>query len=518
MNDASVKSSAALAERGPVQLAAGALAGALAPESAAVSRFLGIPYAAPPTGDLRWRPPQPAAAWAGQRDATAFGPAPSQSIDPSLSMFGIQEGDDTSEDCLTLNVWTPASARDEKRPVMVWIHGGGFRTGHGAHPMYNGVRLAEKGVVVVTVNYRLNVFGGFAHPLLTAESGHGASGNYALMDQIAALEWVRDNISAFGGDPGNVTIFGESAGGRSVSLLMLSPPARDLFHKGICQSGALRDTGGTLAERERQGVAVAEALGCKTLDALRAAKWQDLAEAVDFDSNPFVDGWVVPDTPEKLYAEGKVHDKPLLVGTNAHEAGLFAMRLKTPVDTAAKFKAIVEREFGAAAARVLAVYKVAEDADAQGAWNDLRTDMWFTQPARKQARWLEAAGRSPHLYCLSRIPPWRGGRAMGAHHGSEIPYVFGGGIRCGAFNPDGADDPADRNLSDAMMSYWVNFAATGDPNGDGLPEWRPYASKGEPYMDFGDTAAPGTGLYRERLDVLEAALEHHSGISNIYGD
>jgi para-nitrobenzyl esterase len=518
MNDASVKNTPALAARGPVKLTAGQVMGAVSPESENVSRFLGIPFAAPPMGDLRWRPPQAIDPWDGVRSAESFGPAPTQPIDPMLSLFGLQDGDEMSEDCLHLNVWTPASDANESRPVMVWIHGGGFRIGHAAHRMYNGVRLAERGVVVVTINYRLNVAGGFAHPLLSEESGNDASGNYALLDQISALQWVRDNISAFGGNPKNVTIFGESAGGRSVSVLMTSPLAKDLFHKGICQSGALRDTGGTLAAREVQGVTIAKAIGCNTLPELRTADWRAMEDPFPFDSNPFVDGWVVPDTPEALYANGKIHNKPLLIGTNANEAGLFAQMLSTPIDTTAKFRAVVEEEFGPATTEILAAYPAASNVDAQGAWNALRTDMWFSLPARKQSRWLEAAGRQSYLYCLSRIPPWRGGKTMGAHHGAEIAYVFGGGVRCGSFDPDGAQDPLDRALSDAIMCYWVNFAATGDPNGDGLPDWTAYSSSDEDYLHFANTAAADTNLFRERLDVLEAALVHHSGKSNIYGD
>jgi para-nitrobenzyl esterase len=518
MNDASVKNTPALAARGPVKLTAGQVMGAVSPESENVSRFLGIPFAAPPMGDLRWRPPQAIDPWDGVRSAESFGPAPTQPIDPMLSLFGLQDGDEMSEDCLHLNVWTPASDANESRPVMVWIHGGGFRIGHAAHRMYNGVRLAERGVVVVTINYRLNVAGGFAHPLLSEESGNDASGNYALLDQIAALQWVRDNISTFGGNPKNVTIFGESAGGRSVSVLMTSPLAKDLFHKGICQSGALRDTGGTLAAREVQGVTIAKAIGCNTLPELRTADWRAMEDPFPFDSNPFVDGWVVPDTPEALYANGKIHNKPLLIGTNANEAGLFAQMLSTPIDTTAKFRAVVEEEFGPATTEILAAYPAASNVDAQGAWNALRTDMWFSLPARKQSRWLEAAGRQSYLYCLSRIPPWRGGKTMGAHHGAEIAYVFGGGVRCGSFDPDGAQDPLDRALSDAIMCYWVNFAATGDPNGDGLPDWTAYSSSDEDYLHFANTAAADTNLFRERLDVLEAALVHHSGKSNIYGD
>ena len=523
MNEATVNSTIRVSGHDPIQVAQGLLRGAPCPENPRISRFLGIPYAAAPTGALRWHPPVPAAPWQGERDASDFGPVCPQPDGGTLVMFGIRGGEEMSEDSLNLNVWTGAVDADERRPVMVWLHGGGLRIGHGSHPMYNGVCLAERGVVVVTVNYRLLSLGALAHPQLGTESGNGASGNYALMDQIAALEWVQANIASFGGDPENVTLFGESAGARCISVLMTSAVAAPLFQRGICQSGALRGTDGALAQREELGRQLAAKMGAATsddpIDALRAANWQDLIDAAPtFDSNPFVDGHVVTDIPENLYRAGSSHDKPLLIINNANEAGLFAAALKQPIDTTLRFREIVDAEFGDATDQVLELYPVDPEEDAQDAWSKLRTDMWYGLPGRRHADLHAGAGRTVYFANFSRVPPWRGGRKMGAHHGAEIPYVFGVGIRCGAFAPGSADDPVDRNLSEAMMSAWVNFASNGDPNGDGLPEWDIYTPEQRAYFDFGDTVDAGVDLNKDRLDSLEAALVHHSGKFDLYSE
>lgn len=523
MNDMGSKPGKPLSEYGPVRTASGLVSGGLAPECETVSRYLGIPYAASPSGGGRWRPPEPAHPWSGQRDATAFGPVCPQSFSTALAMFGAGRDDTMVEDSLSLNIWTGACDPEERRPVMVWVHGGGLRIGHASHPMYNGVRLAERGAVVVTVNYRLLSLGGLAHPQLTEESEHGASGNYAIMDQIAALKWVRENISAFGGDPGNVTVFGESAGARCISLMMVSPLCEGLFQRGICQSGALRGTGESLAEREARGERFAAALtGGRLGDpiaALRDLPWQDVINAApEFDSNPFVDGWVVPAPAEHLYAAGKSQSKPLLIINNRHEAGLFEVGLKEPVDTTARFRAIVAAEFGDATDDILEIYPAPRDEDARSAWVALRTDMWYGLPARRHADWHSAAGRSVYFAQFSRIPPWRGGRRMGAHHGAEIPYVFGGGVRCGAFAADGADNPVDRRLSETMMDAWLNFASRGDPNGGDAFDWGPYRPEHHDYLDFGDTVRAGKNLNDARLNALEAAMAHHSGKLDLYSE
>ncbi len=512
-----------LAEAAPVKVTEGLLRGAVAPENTSISRFLGVPYAAAPTGNLRWRSPEPVAPWRGERDATAFGPICPQPGGGTLSMFGIRGDEAMSEDCLNLNIWTGAGSSSERRPVLVWLHGGGLRIGHGSHPMYNGVRLAERGVIVVTINYRLLSLGALAHPQLGDESGHGASGNYALMDQIAALEWIQQNISSFGGDPANITLFGESAGARCISVLMTLPKSQHLFQRGICQSGALRGTDGSLSEREELGIRLAaDITAASTGDpiyALRKADWQDLIHAAPtFDSNPFVDGHVVAETPEASYRAGKSHDKPLLIINNANEAGLFALALNQPIDTAARFRSIVASEFGDATDDVLTLYSNGRDEDAQAAWTQLRTDMWYGLPGRRHADLHSAADHTVYFAAFSRVPPWPAGRKMGAHHGAEIPYVFGGGIQCGAFAPDGAEDLVDRQLSDTLMSAWVNFATDGDPNGNGAPDWTNYTPEHRAYVDFGDTVQSGLDFNKDRLDSLEAALVHHSGKLNLYSE
>lgn len=496
-----------LHEAGPVRLKTGLAAGCAAPEAESVTVFRGLPFAAPPVGDLRWRPPQPAMPWTGIRQATEFPASAPQPPGGVIEMFGTRPGAPKDEDCLYLNVWTPARAGEGGLPVMVWIHGGGFRVGAGDNPMYNGVRLAEAGVVLVSFNYRLNVFGMLAHPALSAESGHGASGNYALMDQIAALRWVRDNVAAFGGDPGNVTIFGESAGSRSVTLLMAAPQARGLFHRGICQSGAVRDISTPLAEREEIGLEIAAKLGCDSsadpAAALRTKSWEELHEAVAFDSNPFVDGLVIPDDPRTLYSAGNIANVPLITGINADEATMFDLPAKQHFDTVAKYEAVLKRNFGDRAGAIMEHYPAENDAEAYAAMMALRTDQRMTLPARTQARWLSDAGIPAYLYFFTRVPPWSAGEKMGAHHGAEIAYAFGGGVKCGQFDPEPDLSETDRRLSQAVMAYWTNFAKTGDPNGSGLADWRRYDRVAEGYMELGDTVRAGTAPRKDRLDMLE---------------
>ncbi len=502
-----IESERPLYEAGPVAISGGSIAGSGAPENEAISLFLGLPYAAPPVGDLRWRPPQAPVPWSGLRDATAFPPSAPQPPGGVISLFGTRYGAARDEDCLYLNVWTPAREASPKMPVMVWIHGGGFRVGAADNPMYNGVNLAAKGVVVVTLNYRLNVFGGLAHPALSAESGNQASGNYALMDQIAALRWVRDNIAAFGGDADNVTIFGESAGSRSVALLVAAPHARGLFHRGICQSGALRDVSDSLAEREAMGLEIAGKLGCdKSSDpaaALRAKSWEDLHNAIAFDSNPFVDGWVVPEDPRTLYARSDIAKVPLIIGINADEATMLDGASKTDFKTKEKYEAIVRRDLGARAESVLAAYPASSDEDAYGAMMALRTDQRMTLPARQQARWLNDAGIPAYFYYFTRVPPWKAGETMGAHHGAEIAYAFGGGVRCGHFDKDADLSETDVALTEAIMRYWTSFATSGDPNHAGSPEWPPFVHESEGYLELGNDIHAGVSLRGDCLDILE---------------
>ena len=321
----------------PVTVTGGQIRGAYAGGNPDIVAFRGVPYAAPPVGDLRWKPPQPVVGWDGVRDAAAPGPICMQTGPAWVRAPGADEDDPESEDCLFLNIWAPRQIR-EPRPVMVWIHGGGFFNGAGSLPIYDGARMAEQDVVLVSINYRLNVFGFFAHPALSAESPRGASGNYGLMDMVAALEWVRDNIAAFGGDPRRVTIFGESAGGGAVMALMLVPRTAGLFHRAISGSTwvygwdrALREPAGAGSTAEAQGIRIAESLGASgatALPALRAAAARELQAAANADAGsllmrtgyvwaPNVDGWIVPSDPLGMYEAGRQHDVPLITGMNA---------------------------------------------------------------------------------------------------------------------------------------------------------------------------------------------------------
>lgn len=486
---------------GVVRTAGGLVSGV---EAVGVRAYLGIPYAAPPVGDLRWRPPQPVAPWGGVRRCTSYGPACPQPGGLDAGVFPVGE---TAEDCLYLNVWTPAVAPPAapadgveagsetppagvpRLPVMVWVHGGGFATGSGSLPMYSGARLARLGAVVVTVNYRLGVLGFLAHPSLTGEDGLGTSGNYGLLDQVAALEWVRDNIAAFGGDPGNVTVFGESAGGMSVCDLMVSPRAEGLFARAIVQSGPFDARGAgmdavrSLAEAEATGKRLSRLLGCADepdeLAALRAVPARRLVEAAEraapripggIGFGPVVDGVVLPGEPAALFADGMVHDVDLLVGANADEANLFllGMRDRAP----AQLAAFVRRLYEPYAAEVLAHFPPAAYGSRTAALSKAVTVMGFLAPARFAAAAVARAGGDAYLYHFARRPPAAGD--LGAFHGLEIPYVFG--------NPALTLDVtsgADGELSRAMMRYWVSFARAGDPNG-GVAAGAPEDAAGEP--------------------------------------
>ena len=484
---------------GPVRTDTGQVLGLLTGAERSVIVFKGIPYAAPPVGALRWRPPAPVAPWTGVREVFEFGAVAPQ--EPS-NFGGVTADAEMSEDCLFLNVWTAAETRDAGLPVMVWIHGGGFRIGAGSLPLYDGTKLAEAGAVVVTFNYRLNVFGAFAHPLLTEESGIDASGNYGLMDQVEVLRWVRRNIAAFGGDPENVTIFGESAGGRSVSLLMVSPLTEGLFHRAIAHSGALRDTTTPLAEREEQGVEISDAVGATDLDALRALSWDAFPDAGSFASNPIVDGWVIQRNPEHIYADGQQHDIPLMAGINADEA---TYRLvQTGPRTVEAYRDFVVRQFGDNAPQILEAYRVDTDDQAYAMADEVGTDSAMTLHARRQMRWMEKVSSKAYLYYFTRVPPNRAGALLGAHHGSEIRYVFGNLVL------DAADDfkvsHVDVQLSDALVQYWVQFARTGSPNVEGLQRWPAYEARTGMYLELGEEIRVGTYLHKDRLDVLEQAV------------
>lgn len=474
-----------------VRIESGQVSGVTLGEQEDVHVYKGIPFAAPPVGELRWRPPQPVKPWKGIRDCTKFGPACPQPKVFIISNDITQLG----EDCLNLNVWAPATRSGKSWPVMVWIHGGGYVLGANYQGWFNGESLARKGVVLVTINYRLGPLGFLAHPLLSRESPQGVSGNYGLLDQIAALEWVKRNIAAFGGDPKCVTIFGESAGAGSVCHLLVSPLAQALFHRAIAESGGARGPTRHLREKwygkepmEAVGAYVAKNLGCdraeNALAALRAKSPSEILKAAssakghfgDETSAPIVDGWVLPDEPGILFEDGKAADVPMLVGSNADEAGGIVGDLAVRLHY---------REYAGA------VLKLFPGKAGQRAG----TVAIFTSVARADARAMSRHKSKAHLYQFTRVaPPWR---FLGAFHASEIPYVFG--------NLDAKlkFEPRDRELSQNMMAYWVQFAKTGDPNAPGLPNWPAYDAATDMHLELGDTVRVGKELDKAACDGID---------------
>ncbi len=508
---APVRAETVPAEAGPVRLDAGPVVGTVEGE---VSVFRGIPYARPPVGGLRWRPPQPPLPWTEPRPCTAFGPWCPQPVPMMTGRLGR-----TDEDCLTLNVWTPSPRRDALKPVMVWIHGGGHTTGSGAMPFYDGAALASRGVVVATLNYRLGPLGYLAHPALSAESPYGVSGNYGLLDQVEALRWVRRNIVAFGGDPTRVTVFGESAGAASIARLLVAPSAQGLFHRAILQSGGpvghnrhLRERWYGLEPAEAVGRRVAERLGltdaADPAAALRRVTPRDLLEAADpaqglFGSGlkfgPCVDGVILPNDPVDLWARGGSHGVPVLVGSNADEGTVFLRQL--PVRTAAGCRRVLERAFPGRLEEALRLFPRdgSDEAAVEAALNRVVTVTAFAAPARAMARDAAAHGAKAYLYHFTRRPPLGRRRDLGAFHGLEIGYVFGTVKRRRAFAP------ADHRLSDTMMGYWVAFARTGDPNGDGRPAWPAWTPENKAAMELGDGVAVRTDLLNAECDLADAA-------------
>jgi para-nitrobenzyl esterase len=484
---------AQLHTQGPVKLDVGTVSGALTGEKNDISVYKGIPFAAPPVGDLRWRPPQGAAAWEGIREAVKFGPiAPQQSPFPT--------GEPQSEDCLYLNVWTPAKTAAERLGVMVWIHGGGFTFGSGSTPIYVGTKLAEQGVVVVTINYRLNIFGGFAHPLLSKESERGVSGNYGLLDQIEALRWVQRNIKGFGGDPGNVTIFGESAGGISVTALMVSPLAKGLFQRAIVESGST-GTLGTLKDAEQRGVELVKSMkldgDSALLTTLRSKSWQELPDAARFRAGPIVDGWAFPTQPKEAWAKGEQHDIPLIVGYNRDEATFFLRTRGGLPATVAEYRESVAKRFGKSAERILELYPAQSDEEVYWAEIALRTDSTLGISAPEQLRGMFSVKSKGWLYYFTRVPPGPLAEKMGASHAAELRYVFG------TIPPQTSTD-VDRRLSEAMIGYWTRFAKSGNPNGADLPQWPAFEKGSENYLELGNTIEAGRDLKEVKIEALEA--------------
>lgn len=477
-----------------VEVASGVIEGLVRKDGVRV--FRGIPFAAPPIGDLRWKPPQPVQPWKGVRKADKFGPYAMQG---SLGL-----GPKPSEDCLYLNVWTAARDAAERRPVMVYIYGGAFNGGGTGDALTDGANLAKKGVVLVNFNHRLGVFGFLAHPELSRESGKG-SGCYGIQDQIAALRWVRENIAQFGGDPGRVTVFGQSSGGTSVSILAQSPPAAGLFHRAICQSGGAmapvksrpEESPGliqSLPLAEEQGKKFLASLGVKDIKAARALR----ADAVMKGDTgglpwPVADGETIVGDPYENYRAGRFNDTPVLVGLTSNDGGLLGSPRKTP----AEFEKQVRESFGEDAAAFLAAYPHANVAEASRSARDLIRDSLFGTSSWAWAKLQSEKGKhKAYLYYFDY------GAAPGeAGHGSDVPYVFGN--LGGWFQPKAT--PENVAMSDAVMSYWVNFAASGDPNGPGLPIWPAFDAEGMKTMTFGKSTQAGPMPNLEMLRAYDAS-------------
>ncbi|MXZ70322.1 MAG: carboxylesterase family protein [Acidobacteria bacterium] len=509
-----------LSANAPISVTGGDVQGAATAANPDVIAFKGIPFAAPPVGDLRWRPPAPVVSWTGVRDATATGPICVQNGGQDVTQ---------DEDCLFLNVWAPRETT-ELRPVLFWIHGGGYTGGSGSSALYDGTALAGDGAVVVTINYRLNVFGFLAHPALSDESPHGASGNYGLLDMVAALEWVRDNIATFGGDPDRVMIFGESAGGGAVMSVMLMPQAEGLYHRAIAQSNYIRGWDRPLDSpargwepAETQGVRIGDALGpngddaAEQLAAMRATSAAEVLEASNRDAGntfrntghvwaPNVDGWAIPDDPLAMYEDGRQHDVPLITGLMGNEGSLFTRNMD--IADVGSFEAYVRAVYPEHAEQMLAHYTVDSPESAKAGIDKLIHDFLFAGPVRAHAE-THAKKMSPvWLYHFTHAPPTAWGETLGAHHAAELVYVFGtltrtddGGERPLGLGTMGDFAEADFRLSETVRNYWIQFAATGNPNRPDLPDWPAFNLESNEHLILSTAAAPASDL-----DVAGAAL------------
>ena len=457
--------------------------------------YKGIPYAAPPVGDLRWKPPHPVESWTGVRSATSYGPAPMQ---------GDRRGAHMSEDCLYLNVWTPAKSAKERIPVLVWIHGGAFSAGtavcHGDH-------LAKKGVVLVSIEYRVGEFGFFAHPELSAESPNNVSGNYGLMDMMAALQWIQDNIEMFGGDPDQVTIFGESAGGIAVSMLCASPQAKGLFHGAISQSGGSMgpsrypktypgENMKLLKDAEQDGVAYQKQLGAASIEEMRKLPPEKIVSRGYDTSWPVIDGRVIPDDQYKLYAAGTYNDVDVLIGYNSDEGLSF-----WPPSTSSQYVESVQQRYGSFADKLIDAYP-AGDGRPPKSTRDLMRDAAFGWQTWAWARLQSKTGKSNvYLYYFDQHPNYPEDSPQADHgspHGQDVAYVFQD-----LNSSDPRTTKSDLIISEAMATYWVNFAKCGDPNGKGVPKWPVFSERKDSVMIFRQKSQVGPVPDLDSLEVLD---------------
>jgi para-nitrobenzyl esterase len=501
---------------GPVvKTDAGAVAGTI--DAAGIRVFKGIPYAAPPVGDLRWKEPQPVASWTGTRDATQFGDRCQQTAFPAYSPIGTRG---MSENCLFVNVWSAPHANHA--PVLVWIHGGGFGYGYSNQAEYDGDRFAQKGLVFVNLNYRVGAFGFLALPGLTQESPHKTSGNYGILDQIDALQWVQRNIAAFGGDPENVTIFGESAGSISVSLLTASPLAKGLFHRAIGDSGAglgtIVDTLPIrpLAWEEQRGMAFASALHARSVAELRSVSAAEIADVGEHGREhlfsagvyaPNIDGYLLHESPARTFARGGQNDVALITGWNLHESTVWmegngrdgnCAPVWANAETAQTFTDQAKRTFGSGADAVLALYPHATDDEAKASAGFLAGDLIIAWSGWKWADLQSRSGRTTtFLYFFAKMPPAQSPFGV-ATHGSEIAYAFDN-LQAHPWNWDSMD----AELAQQMSSYYANFVKTGNPNGPGLPVWPVYRPAAPQRMIFDEHGALASSFSLATFHQLE---------------
>lgn len=484
-----------------VEVTGGTIEG-VAASAPGVRMFLGIPYAAPPVEGKRWAAPEPAAPWSDVRSAAAFGNRCVQTTPfPDMVFRSPAE----SEDCLNLSVWTPATSPDERLPVMVWIHGGGFFAGASDEGRHEGTAIAERGVVLVAINYRLGVLGFLAHPELSAESPHQASGNYGLMDQIAALRWVQDNIGAFGGDAANVTIFGESAGSFSVSALMASPLTAGLFNRAIGQSGAYFSRRSLplvpLAQAEADGAALATAVNATSLAELRAVAPADLVGAIGPNPTrfaPILDGYVLAEDPVDVFAAGRQRQVPLLAGWNSAES-------KRPPTTVAQLRTQLREAFPEDTTEALEAYPARNDREATLASTALASDTFIGYNTWKWIEMHAATGGAPvYRYLFDHVVPTPDGDPSpddpGAAHATDIEFVF-----------DALDArplpwrPVDRAVAGDMVTWWTNFARTGDPNGEGVAAWPAWNASTRQVLRIRETSAAEDEQHRSRYELFDRA-------------
>jgi len=500
----------ALVQASLIQIDAGKISGVTLDPESGLQVFRGIPYAQPPIGDFRWRPPQSVDSWEGVRACYTFGSA-------SIQKMGRNATQEQSEDCLYLNVWTTRGGEESaKLPVMVWIHGGGLNRSWGHKEFYDGTAFAKNGVVLVSINYRLGALGFLAHPALSAESPRGVSGNYGILDQIAALEWTQRNIAAFGGDPGNVTIFGESAGGTSVVALCSSPLSKGLFHKAIIQSPwmfgyidelaspnivKLKEAVSNTPSAEQLGLDWAETKvvgsSAESLKALRALAPSEILDLVSYyRTRVTIDGWVLPDHPANVFAKGQQADVPVIIGTTRDEGAYFRgfVELERRDDLEKKLGAF----YGRSAKEVLAHYLGETPAELEQAGVQFVTDAWFVHPARQLLEGMQQVASSAFQYDFAK--PNSRNPGLGAPHAIELRYVFNTLNNTDEF-------PENKVLADKVMNYWIQFAKTGNPNSPGLPHWPEYTVSRKRYLIFDDEISIEKDLRKRVSDTLDAVIE-----------